>query len=261
MVVDIDGGQLYYETHGVGEPLLWLHGGLGCGADWRHIFPTVPAGYQLIAPDLRGHGRSSGAAATYSFRQSALDMVALLDSLQLDRVKVIGLSGGGITALHLMTLQPQRVAAAVVISAPPRFPEQARAIQRRFSLASLSDEEHTRMRDRHRRQGQLETLLAQVNAFADGSDPDFTSDDLATITADTLIVFGDRDPLYPVSMATELMGAIPRSWLWVVPNGGHGPVFGASAPLFVQTALAFLGGAYSNTRQDEALRLEQSREA
>ena len=59
------------------------------------------------------------------------------------------------------------------------------------------------------------------------------------------VVFGDRDPLYPVSLAVELKDAIPRSWLWVVPNGGHGPVFGPHAPAFVKTALAFLAGRYS----------------
>ena len=80
--------------------------------------------------------------------------------------------------------------------------------------------------------------------MADGGDPNFTRDQLATIGADTLIVFGDRDFLYPVSLAVELREAIPHSWLWVVPNGGHGPVFGAAAPLFVDTALALLGGAY-----------------
>jgi pimeloyl-ACP methyl ester carboxylesterase len=100
------------------------------------------------------------------------------------------------------------------------------------------------MRERHRREGQIEILLAQVRAFADGDDPDFTNDELARITADALIVFGDRDPLYPVSLGVELHEAIRRSWLWVVPNGGHGPVFGALAPRFVETAMAFLGGAY-----------------
>jgi pimeloyl-ACP methyl ester carboxylesterase len=132
----------------------------------------------------------------------------------------------------------------VVISAPPRFPAQARAIQRRYSFELLSEDEKARMRERHAREGQIEILLAQIRAFADGDDPNFTTDDLARIAADTLIVFGDRDPLYPVSLAVELREAIRRSWLWVVPNGGHGPVFGASAPLFVQTALAFFGGAY-----------------
>lgn len=244
MVLDVNGMQLHYERHGEGKPLLWLHGGMGHGPDWRFIFAAEPPGYQLIAPDLRGHGRSTGARATYSFRQSALDMLDLLDHLRIGPVKIIGLSGGGITALYLAILDPGRVEAMVVISAPPRFPAQARAIQRQYSFEMLSEDEKARMRERHRREGQIEILFAQVRAFADGNDPDFTREDLARITADTLIVFGDRDPLYPLALAVELREGIRRSWLWVVPNGGHGPVFGAAAPLFVETALGFLSGSY-----------------
>jgi pimeloyl-ACP methyl ester carboxylesterase len=248
MMLATNGMQLYYDTIGQGEPLLWLHGGLGHGADWRYLFGEPPAGYQLIAPDMRGHGRSTGAGATYSFRQSALDLFALLDHLQISHVKAIGLSGGGITALHMATLQPDRITAMVVVSAPAAFPPQARAIQRIYCEAMLTEAERLRMRERHPREGQIETLFAQVHAFADGDDPNFTSAHLATIAADTLIVFGDRDPLYPVSLALELRDAIPRSWLWVVPNGGHGPIFGAAAPLFVDTALAFFRGEYREAR-------------
>ena len=244
MILDVNGMELHYDRHGEGKPLVWLHGGMGHGPDWRFIFPSEPPGYQLIAPDLRGHGRSTGARATYSFRQSALDVIELLDHLALDRVKIIGLSGGGITALHLATLYPGRVEAMVVISAPPRFPEQARAIQRGYSFDKLPDETKAQMRERHRRDRQIDILFAQVRAFADGDDPNFTKNELARITANTLIVFGDRDPLYPLSLAVELREGIRPSWLWVVPNGGHGPVFGAQAPLFVETTLGFLGGAY-----------------
>jgi pimeloyl-ACP methyl ester carboxylesterase len=69
----------------------------------------------------------------------------------------------------------------------------------------------------------------------------FTPPLLATIAARTLIVHGDRDPIYPVEMAMELYRSIPRSALWTVPNGGHGPIFGPQAPPFVDAALAFLG--------------------
>jgi pimeloyl-ACP methyl ester carboxylesterase len=101
------------------------------------------------------------------------------------------------------------------------------------------------MRRRHQRPEQLETLLAQVRAMPDGHDPEFSFEELGAISAETLVVFGDRDPLYPVSLGFELSQAIPRSWLWVVPNGGHGPIFGAAAPLFVETALAFFSGAFT----------------
>jgi len=84
-----------------------------------------------------------------------------------------------------------------------------------------------------------------ARAFADSyDDVNFTPPYLSTITADTLIVFGDRDPLYPVSMALELHRAIPRSYLWVVPNGAHGPVFGDAASRFSNTALGFLRGEW-----------------
>lgn len=245
MMIRVGDMELHYDVHGQGEPLLWLHGGMGHGPDWTFIFKEPPEGYQLIAPDLRGHGRSTGASARYSFKQSATDAFALLDHLRVDRIKVIGLSGGGISALHMATIQPVRVTSLIAISAPPAFPEQAKAVQRKFSQAMFNEAERQKMEQRHPRPGQIETLLEQVRQMPEGNDPNFTRQDLGSITADTLIVFGDRDFLYPVSLAVELRDAIPRSWLWVVPNGGHGPVFGPLAQAFVRTALAFLAGRYA----------------
>jgi len=242
MFVALSDAEIHYDRHGDGEPLLWLHGGLGHGADWTFIFKDPPAGFQLIAPDLRGHGRSTGAGPTYSFEQSAGDMFALLDQLQIERIKVIGLSGGGITALHMGAMHPDRVAALVTVSAPTAFPEQAKAIQRVYAESMLTDAERTRLRERHRRDGQIDTLFSQVRAMPDGGDPNFTPDILMTISAPTLIVFGDRDPLYPVSIAFELYQAIPNASLWVVPNAGHGPVFGPHAARFAETAVSFLSG-------------------
>lgn len=242
MFVPIGDAEIHFDTHGDGEPLLWLHGGLGHGADWMSIFNQPPPGFRLIAPDLRGHGRSTGAGPTYSFRQAAEDMFALLDQLTIERVKVIGLSGGGITALHMAVLQPERIASLIAVSAPTAFPEQAMAIQRVYSESMLAEPDRARMRERHRRDGQLDTLFSQVRAMPDGGDPDFTADVLMTISAATLIVFGDRDPLYPVSIAFDLYQAIPHASLWVVPNAGHGPVFGSHAPRFAETAVSFLSG-------------------
>ena len=245
MMIDANGVRLHYETHGEGEPLLWLHGFMGCGSDWEYIFKTPPSGYRLIAPDLRGHGASTNPSDGFTFRDSARDVLALLDHLAIARVKAIGLSGGGITLLHVATMEPSRVEAMIPVSAPPFFPTQARDAQRQFSEAMLSHADLERMRARHTRDGQLQRLFAQVRAFADSyDDVNFTPPLLSTIAADTLIVFGDRDPLYPVTLACELRTAIPRAYLWVVPNGGHGPVFGPASAPFTDTALGFLSGAW-----------------
>jgi pimeloyl-ACP methyl ester carboxylesterase len=71
-------------------------------------------------------------------------------------------------------------------------------------------------------------------------DLNFTPPQLAKITASTLIVYGDRDPFYPIEMAVDMHRAIPRSALWIVPNAGHGPIFLTAAAQFAQTSLAFL---------------------
>jgi len=251
MIVDVNGIQLYWEETGDGEPLLWLHGGMGCGADWRYIFKDAPAGYRVIAPDLRGHGASIDPAGAFSFRQCARDVHALVQHLNVSPVKAIGLSGGGIVLLHMATSEPASVSAMAIVSAPPYFPEQARVLQRQFSPAAVGEVEMARMRERHRGgEPQLRQLFEMVHRMADDhEDVNFTWPVLSAITAETLIVFGDRDPLYPVSLAFELQRAIPRSYLWVVPNGGHGPVFGDAAPLFSKTVLAFLAGKWRSSQQ------------
>jgi pimeloyl-ACP methyl ester carboxylesterase len=51
--------EMYYEIRGEGEPLVLLHGGGGVGANWELIFKAPPKGYQMVIPDLRGHGRTT----------------------------------------------------------------------------------------------------------------------------------------------------------------------------------------------------------
>jgi len=105
----------------------------------------------------------------------------------------------------------------VLVSAAHYFPEQARVIMRQMTVESKTEENGR----------------SCGNAMS-------TAPYLATITARTLIVHGDRDPLYPVSIAVEMYSSIPRSYLWIVPNGGHGPVFGDRSNQFRETAVAFL---------------------
>lgn len=249
MFVEVNGVGLNYEMFGEGEPLLWLHGFMGAGPDWRYIFKEPPAGFRLIAPDLRGHGASTNPSGRFSFRQAADDVVRLLRHLGLDTIKAIGLSGGGITLLHMATAARTCIESMVIVSAPPYYPAQARVLQQQASESMLGKVEMDLMRKRHQHgEAQIQQLFAHARAFAESyDDVNFTPPHLATIAADTLIVFGDRDPLYPVSLAFELHSAIPRSHLWVVPNAGHVPVFGERAAHFVETATSFLRGDWKRT--------------
>src|SRR5690349_14900910 len=93
--------EIYFEDRGTGQPLVLLHGGMGIGADWRHVFPADPEHYRVIVPDLRGHGRSTNPGGAFTFRQCARDVLALLDTLGIGQTKAIGLSMGAKTLLHV----------------------------------------------------------------------------------------------------------------------------------------------------------------
>jgi pimeloyl-ACP methyl ester carboxylesterase len=234
-----NGIQLYFEVHGAGEPLLLLHGFSGSSQDWR--VSDWGTDFQLIVPDLRGHGRSSPLSKPFRHQEAAVDMLALLDHLEINAYKALGISGGGNVLLHLATRQPERVKAMVLVSATSYFPAQARPIMRKYP-DTLPEAQWEVLRRRHPGgDAQIRALLISTKAFAESyDDMTFTPPQLSTIQARTLIVQGDRDPLYPVEISVEMARAIPRSSLWIVPNSGHGPVIGDRWPEFLETAAAFL---------------------
>jgi len=242
--VKVNGIEMFVETRGEGEPLLLLHGGGGAGSNWNLVFKEPPHGYRLIIPDLRGHGRSTNPSGEFTFRQSGLDVLALLDQLGIEKCKAIGLSMGAKTLLHVATQQPSRVEAMVLVSAAPYFPEQTRVIMDQASRLDHSEAEWQQMRQWHKHgDDQIRWLWRLPEKFLSSyDDMNFTPPYLATITARTLIVHGDRDFLYPVSLAFEMYESLPQSWLWIVPNGGHGPIFSDRVNDFVEKALAFLRG-------------------
>ena len=242
--IQINSFEMYFEDRGQGEPLLLLHGGMGIGADWRHLFPEDADGYRTIVPDLRGHGRSTNPSGEFTFRQCAHDVLALLDRLGISRTKAIGLSMGAKTLLHVATIRPDAVSSMVLVSATPYFPPPLRDAAAQFTsdaVERLSDAEREQLAQRHvHGRTQLDALYAMTRGFATSyDDMAFTPPKLSTITASTLVVHGDRDPFYPVELAVELYRHIPRSALWVVPYGGHGAVFGA-AEAFRAAALGHL---------------------
>jgi pimeloyl-ACP methyl ester carboxylesterase len=245
-IASINGMEMYYEVRGEGQPLILLHGFTGAGSDWRYVFDLddLAKRYRVITPDMRGHGGSTNPSNQFTHRQSANDVFALLDHLKIEKFKAIGLSGGGNTFLHMATQQPSRVEAMILVSATTHFPDQARAIMAMFSFDKLPAEELAQMRARHKHgDDQIRALFRQGNGFEDSYDDlNFTAADLGKITADTLIVYGDRDVLYPVNIATEMYAAIPHSYLLVLPNAGHSPIFGEAKDYFVATATSFLRG-------------------
>lgn len=245
--ITVEDTELYVEERGNGAPLLLLHGLTGTGSDWQHVFDidALARTFRVITPDARGHGRSTNPSGELTFKQCARDVVAILDALGIERAQAVGLSLGAKTLLHVATEEPERISAMVLVSATPRFPEQTRALFRSAASAEHSPEEWASMRCLHvHGDEQITALWRLPQRFAeDTTDMSFTPERLRAIRARTLLVSGDRDPLYPVELAVELFRGIRDSALWVVPGGGHGPIFLSERDAFVRVAMPFLAAA------------------
>jgi pimeloyl-ACP methyl ester carboxylesterase len=119
-----DAGRLrvHYAEAGDGPPLLLLHGWPQHFWCWRRVVPELAADFRLICPDLRGFGWSDAPGRGYDKDTFAADALALLDTLGLDRVGVIGHDWGGFASFLLALHQPDRVNALLAVSTPiPRL--------------------------------------------------------------------------------------------------------------------------------------------
>ena len=108
----------YWDLPGDGVPVILMHGSPG---DARALLPLgallMDDGRRVIAPDLPGFGRSSRIIPDYSARAHAYAMLGLMDELGIERAHVLGWSNGGLVAVHMGDIAPERVASMTMLAA------------------------------------------------------------------------------------------------------------------------------------------------
>ncbi len=113
--VPVSGGLLRAGLFGKAGPVvLVLHGITATQMAWLEVANQLPS-VTLLAPDLRGRGRSAQLPGPYGFRAHVADLVALLDATGCSRVVVVGHSMGGFVALELAARHPDRVSRLVLV--------------------------------------------------------------------------------------------------------------------------------------------------
>lgn len=122
--VDVGGLRVHVAEAGPGDgdPVVCLHGWPQHWYEWRHLIgPLAAAGYRVICPDLRGLGWTDAPRSGYTKHQLAADMLATLDALDLDRVKLVGHDWGGWCGYLICLRRPERVERFLVLNILPPF--------------------------------------------------------------------------------------------------------------------------------------------
>ncbi len=255
---EVNGINLYYETHGAGQPMILLHGGLGSGEMFGPILPALAGHHQVIAVDLQGHGRTADIDRPIDPRLMADDIAALIDHLGLDKPDVVGYSLGGGVAFHTAVRHPDKVGRLVMASAGIRRDATYADIlaqQGQVGAAAAEFMKDTPMYELYQRVApRPEDFPRLLDKMGQSMAQDFDfSDEVRGLQMPTLIVAADADmapPSHFVEVFNLLDGGL-RDGGWMGegrPQGGHALAILPglthynlfSSPLFAGVTLAFL---------------------
>lgn len=219
-----NGLDIFYEVHGRGEPMLLLHGfGRTGQSDWKHQIPVLAKKYQLIVPDIRGHGRTDHPETITGpsfFQLATSDAVSLVSWLDLSPAHVCGFSMGSSLASWLYFADPSLVKSLILVSAAARI--NRRNAPDLFQLwESMRDPDGVdsgwarglaRLHGEERWRVLLRNYSAAVGALLE-ADEDVIYRRANEITCPTLIVQGTKDSVSPPLLSEELHAGIPDSEL------------------------------------------------
>jgi pimeloyl-[acyl-carrier protein] methyl ester esterase len=114
-----DDTRLHYESSGTGNPVLLIHGWSFNSRVWKGQIEQLKNYFQVIAVDVRGHGKSETGKDGFSLQQVASDLDKILKKLELNEVNVVGWSMGGSIAIRLFTVCPERLKSFTLVSTTP----------------------------------------------------------------------------------------------------------------------------------------------
>lgn len=120
LMLDVNGIRMHATTTGQGPTVLLLHGFPDTHIVWRkQVGVLAAAGFRVLAPDLRGYGRTDapGGIMDYTLEKLRADVLGLLDALKIDKVSLVGHDWGALIGWQLAALAPQRIERFVALSA------------------------------------------------------------------------------------------------------------------------------------------------
>jgi pimeloyl-ACP methyl ester carboxylesterase len=218
----VNGLQLYYEIHGRGRPLVLLHGGLmTIDLNFGPLLEPLAASRQAIAVELQGHGHTADTSRPMTIDALASDVVALLDQLGIAEADLFGFSLGGLVAYAVALGAPSRVGKLIVASADAHRPPGRESVP-------LDDDRMPTPADFQAMRDAYEAVApdpAHFDEFAAKNSamvhefPGWT-DELRSLQAPTLLIFGDRD-FSPLPDVVEVFELLPNAQLAVLPGTTH----------------------------------------
>ncbi|MBI3513343.1 MAG: pyrimidine utilization protein D [Proteobacteria bacterium] len=237
----VQGGEIYYEVHGAGPPLLLISGLGGMASYWRPQLAALTDRFQVILHDHRGTGQSEKSRIRYSVDQMTADVIGLMDGLGVRDAHVLGHSTGGAIGQTLALKHGRRLKSLVLFATWCRkdpFFDRAFAV-RKETLAKSGPEGYVRASNLSlhspwwvsKNHEQLlkeeamalaafppaEILTSRIDAICAFD----VGDRLKEVKAPTLVVCAKDDYVTPPYMSEDIARTLPGAELVMLETGGH----------------------------------------
>jgi len=248
MEIDINNFRMWFLDEGPGEnavgvPLLFVHGFPLNHEIWSSQIQVMSATHRVIAPDLRGHGKSEAMPGPYRMEQMADDLKTLIEARRCGPVMLIGHSMGGYLTFAFLRRYPKLVAGlGLVCTRPGADTPEGRANRENLAqrvekegsiavvdamfpkmLAPATYAKQLALSDETRRM-MLATPVAGIAGASRGMALRTDSSDLLpSITVPTLIITGADDQLIPPKESENMARQIPNAKLHIISGAGHLP--------------------------------------
>jgi len=240
-----DGAKIYFEVHGNGEPLIFLHGIMMNTLSWSPFIPELSKRFKLVLLDFRDQGQSSRMKAQYGQEIHVGDVVSLLDVLNLSKVHVMGLSYGGQVALRFALRHQNRIKSFSLFNTPSRITTHLFEIGKAWETAAELNDGSKFFRlavpfiysepfyETHfdflmERQKTFETLLTKdwfegfIRLCRSVKDYSVSPEELKTIQVPTLLVGSDLDIVVSQGSMSDIHENVPHCEFIMIPHAGHG---------------------------------------
>jgi pimeloyl-ACP methyl ester carboxylesterase len=215
---DVEGVQTWYEDHGIGDPLVLLHGGFSDASEFGGTAPALAEHFHVFTPERRGHGHTPDVPGPISYELMAADTVAFLDQLKIGRSHLVGHSDGANVALLVALARPDLVDRLVLISG--NFHHDG--LVAGLDVGDLAANDY--LADVY---GKLSPdgrdhfpVIADKILRMATTEPTLNAADLAKVAARTLVMAGDDD-MVSAEHTLLLYRGIPDSELAIVPGTSH----------------------------------------
>ncbi len=235
--INIDQHRLYYRVTGSGTPLVLIHGYGTSGHIWQRALPYLAQQHEVFIVDLPGYGQSKTHGA-WHLREMAPLLAHWLQKLQLSPIALMGHSMGGAIAIHLTAHAPELISRLILVNAagiPLQTPLPALATRSIHSFFQTGNGSFPLPLVRDVLQPHFHLLWQTAQEMKRS---DFRAE-LARITVPTLIIWGERDVMLPITLGHTLQEALPHATFITMPHCGHRPML-AQPALFSKSVLTFL---------------------